>query len=82
MQFDLAIHTLVSVKTSGARSGQSGWIVNRFNQTRTLYAVLFDDKCIGYFEESELEKKAASDITTNDNSSKVFYDITELVTRP
>jgi len=81
MQFDLAIHTLVSVKTPGARSGQDGWIVNRFNQTRTLYAVQFDDKCIGYFERAELEEITSEKATSNKSDNKEFDDITELETR-
>ena len=82
MQFDLAIHTLVSVKAPSIRSGQSGQIVNLFNQTRILYAVQFDDKCIGYFERSELEEISTEKAITNRNNSKECYDITELVTRP
>jgi len=82
MQSDLAIHTLVSVKAPNARLGQRGRVVNRFVQNRTLYAVQFDDKGIGYFERPELEESATAETTTNRNNSKDFYDITELITRP
>jgi len=82
MRFDLAINTLVVVKTPNTRSGQRGHVVNRFAQTRTLYAVQFDDKCIGYFERSELEKSTTEETATNSNKSKGLYDVTELVTRP
>jgi len=57
MQFNLAINTLVVVKAPNTRLGQRGRVINRFARTRTLYAVQFDDKCISYFERSELEKR-------------------------
>jgi len=82
MQFDLAINTLVVVQAPNARFGQRGRVVNRFAQTRTLYAVQFDDDCIGYFERYELERSITKETATNRDKNKDSYDITELVTRP
>jgi len=82
MQFDLAVNTPVVVKAPNARLSQRGCVVNRFARTRTLYAIQFDDNCIGYFERPELERSVTDETATNGDKNKDFYDITELVTRP
>ncbi len=82
MQFDLAVNTLVLVKAPSTRLGKIGRVINQFAQTRTLYAVQFDDKCIGYFERSELEESTTEETATHKNKDKEFHDTTELETRP
>ena len=56
MQFDLDINNLVVVKAPNVWLGQRGRVVNRFARIWTLYAVQFNDNCVGYFERSEFKR--------------------------
>ena len=82
MQLDLAINNRVLIKAPNARFGQKGRVVNRFTRDRTLYAVQFDDSCVGYFERSELDGNLTEEINTEEDRSKDFRDTAEFITRP
>ena len=82
MTSNLDITNLVIVKAPNARLGQRGRVVNRFDRTWTLYAVQFDDNCIGYFGRSELERCKTEKSGENADDSKDFLDTIELLTRP
>ena len=82
MKSNLDITNLVIVKAPNARLAQRGRVVNRFDRTWTLYAVQFDDNCVGYFGRSELEKCKTEAQSKNIDESKDFHDTIELVTRP
>ena len=82
MKSNLDITNLVIVKAPNARLGQRGQVVNRFDRTWTLYAVQFEDNCIGYFGRSELERCKTERQVKNVDESKDFLDTIELVTRP
>jgi hypothetical protein len=82
MTSNLDITNLVIVKAPNARLGQKGRVVNRFDRTWTLYAVQFDDNCIGYLGRSELERCKTVKQGKDSNGNKYFHDVIELVTRP
>ena len=82
MKPDLDIANLVIVKAPNSRLGQRGRVVNRFDRTWTLYAVQFEDNCIGYFGRSELQRCTAEKQGKYLNENKDFHDTMELVTRP
>jgi len=82
MKSNLDITNLVIVKAPNARLGQRGRVVNRFDRTWTLYAVQFEDNCIGYFGRSELKRCKTEKQGEDVDESKYFHDTIELVTRP
>ena len=82
MKTNLDITNLVVVKAPNARLGQRGRVVNRFDRTWTLYAVQFDDECIGYFGRSELERYKNEKPSENVDENNDFFDTIEIVTRP
>jgi len=65
MELDITINDPVEVKALGIRLGHQGRVVNRFAQTRPLYAIQFPDNCVGYFERPELEKVPLREGTAN-----------------
>jgi len=65
MQSDLAINDLVVVETPGTRLKHQGRVINRFTRSQELYAVQFDDGCIGFFERRELGKITPQEATTH-----------------
>ena len=82
VQTDLVINMPIVVKALNARLGSKGRVTNRFIGTGTLYAVQFDDGCVGYFNRSELEILEPEEKHDNIDESKGFHDVIELLTRP
>ena len=56
MQTEINIGDYVEIVSKNVRFGHRGKIVNISNRENIIYAVEFDDGCVGYFETCELKK--------------------------
>jgi len=77
VELDFKYKELVEVKAPGVRLRQRGHIVNWFSRGRPIYAVQFPDNCVGYFDESELEKIPPEEAATDWERGIGFEDIIE-----